>query len=137
VTKGLEQFAPLIGEWTASSKTFSEGRGHMNVAPTEGGKFLRLDSREDNDLFPQSTQIIGSDEAGNQCTVLYHDERGVHRVYRTTLSSGVWAMWREAPGFNQRFIGKIRDGVIAGQWEMSEDGSNWKVDFDLTYTKVG
>jgi hypothetical protein len=139
VKKGLEQLEPLIGEWTSASKTFSEGRGRMTVAPTEGGKFFRVDSAEENDRFPHSTQIIGSDESGDECTVLYYDSRGVHRVYRTTVSRGEWRMWRDAPGFNQRYIAKFsRDGkTLAGQWEFSEDGTSWKVDFDLTYTKVG
>jgi hypothetical protein len=26
--------------------------------------------------------------------------------------------------------------TITGQWEMSEDGKSWEVDFDLTYRKV-
>ena len=56
-----------------------------------------------------------------------------------TVADGVWKMWREAPGFNQRYTGKISgDGrTIAGQWEISKDGKSWDVDFDLTYTRVG
>jgi len=46
-------------------------------------------------------------------------------------------MWRDAPGFNQRSIGKISEDrtTITGQWELSEDEKNWQVDFDLTYRK--
>jgi len=46
-------------------------------------------------------------------------------------------MWREAPGFNQRYIGEIKEGgkTIEGRWEMWEDGQGWRVDFDLTYQK--
>ena len=56
-----------------------------------------------------------------------------------TLVDGVWKIWRQAPRFNQRYIGKISgDGkAIAGQWEFSEDGKDWSVDFDLAYKKVG
>ena len=56
-----------------------------------------------------------------------------------TLEDGVWKVWRDAPGFNQRYIGKISGdgGTIAGQWEFSEDGKSWDVDFDLTYIKFG
>ena len=55
-----------------------------------------------------------------------------------SVRDGVWTIWRDAPGFNQRYIGKIMDGgnTIAGQWEISEDGKSWEVDFDLTYRKV-
>lgn len=56
-----------------------------------------------------------------------------------SLDTGVWRLWREAPGFHQRFAGTFReDGqTITARWEMSEDGENWRIDFDLTYTRVG
>ena len=56
-----------------------------------------------------------------------------------SVTDGVWKVWRDAPGFNQRYIGKIsEDGrSITGRWEFSEDGKSWKVDFDLNYEKVG
>jgi hypothetical protein len=138
MTRGLEQLDVLVGDWVVESKKLSEGRGHFSVAPTEDGKFLHVDSREEEKRFPHSTQLVGCDEGRDECTVLYHDDRGVYRVYETTVVDRVWKMWREAPGFNQRFVGKIsEDGkTITGQWEMSEDGINWEVDFDLTYRKV-
>jgi len=139
VTGKLEHLDVLIGEWTSSSKTYPEGRGLMKVAPTEDRKFLRIESRIEDERFPVSTQIIGGDDARDECTALYHDSRGVHRVYRTTVADGVWKVWREAPGFNQRFTGRIGDAgrTINGQWEFSEDGKSWKIDFDINYTKVG
>jgi hypothetical protein len=138
VTRGLEQLDVLLGDWTAESKKYSEGRGRMKVAPAEGGKFLRIESSQEDARFPQTEQLVGSDESRDECTVLYHDSREVHRVYRMSVVDGVWRMWREAPGFNQRYVGHIRDGgnTIEGQWEFSEDGESWKVDFDLTYRKV-
>jgi len=137
MTRGLEQLDVLIGEWITTSKTFSNGRGHTTVTRTEDGKFLRVDSREEDDRFPHSTQLVGADEARNECTVLYYDSRGVYRVYQMTVADGVWSMWREAPGFNQRYIGEIKDGgkTIEGRWEMSDDGERWRVDFDLTYRR--
>jgi hypothetical protein len=139
VTKGLEQLDVLLGDWVGESKKYSEGRGHMKVAPGEGGKFIHIDTREENDVFPRSTQLVGGDDARDECTALYHDDRGVHRIYRMSVADGVWTIWREAPGFNQCFLGKITDDgqTIAGQWEISEDGKSWDVDFDLTYRKVG
>jgi hypothetical protein len=138
VSNGLDQLKPLLGEWVVDSKAFSEGRGHMSVTLTEDGKFIRLDSREEDQRFPSSLQLVGADDASDQCTVLYYDSRGVYRVYGMTLVDGEWKMWREAPHFNQRYIGKIsKDGrSITGQWEFSEDGKSWKVDSDLNYTKV-
>jgi hypothetical protein len=61
----------------------------------------------------------------------------VHRVYQMTFADGDWNIWRAAPGFNQRFIATISaDGdTVDGRWEMSEDGVNWHVDFEITYTR--
>jgi len=55
-----------------------------------------------------------------------------------SLSDGVWEIWRDAPGFCQRFTGTFSDDgrAIAGYWDRSRDGSSWERDFDLTYTKV-
>lgn len=135
---GLDQLKPLLGDWVVESKAFSEGRGHTTVTLTEDGKFMRLHSIEDDKRFPESVQLIGSDDASDECTVLYYDSRGVHRVYHMTLVDGVWKMWREAPQFNQRYTGKFSaDGkTVNGQWEFSEDGKDWKVDFDLNYERV-
>ncbi|HEX2679666.1 MAG TPA: hypothetical protein VHQ03_00050 [Candidatus Dormibacteraeota bacterium] len=139
MTKGLAGLEVLVGEWTSSSEKYPDGRGRMTVAPTEDGKYLRIEARVDDPRFPVSTQIVGADDATDEFTSLYHDSRGVHRVYRMTLADGTWKTWRYAPGFNQRYIGKlVGDGkTIAGQWEFSEDGESWRVDFDLTYRKVG
>jgi len=57
-------------------------------------------------------------------------------VYEMSFNDGVWKVWREAPGFSQRFTGVLSGDVITGPWEFSEDGSTWRHDFDLTYTKV-
>jgi len=53
-------------------------------------------------------------------------------------ADGVWKLWRDAPGFSQRFTGTFSDDgrTIKGRWEKSGDGAQWDHDFDLTYTKV-
>lgn len=136
---GLRQLDVLVGEWTSSSQKYPEGRGRMTVAPTEGGKFLRIDARIEDPRFPVSTQVVGGDDARDECTALYFDSRGVRRAYQMVVDGDVWRVWREAPKFNQRFIGHVKDGgkTIEGQWEFSEDGQSWNVDFDITYRKVG
>jgi hypothetical protein len=58
-------------------------------------------------------------------------------VYEMSLGDGVWKIWREAPGFHQRFTGTSADGeTITAQWESSQDGVEWKPDFDVVYTKI-
>ena len=68
--------------------------------------------------------------------MLYSDARGVFRIYRMRLTDEAWTIWRDAPGFNQRFIGTFRDDkTIEGAWESSPDGTTWESDFDMVYRK--
>jgi hypothetical protein len=88
--------------------------------------------------IPSSTQIIGSDESDGSIIALYYDDRIVSRIYQMGLTNGVWKIWREAPGFFQRFEGKLsKDGnTITGRWEISSDGTHWELDFDLIYKMI-
>lgn len=60
------------------------------------------------------------------------------RVYPMSVVDRVWQMWRAAPGFHQRFEGRIsEDGqTIEAAWEGSADGENWELDFRVRYTKL-
>jgi hypothetical protein len=70
--------------------------------------------------------------------MLYFDSRGVSRIYQMSLSVGVWKLWRDFPGFSQRFTGTFSDdkNVLTARWEKSTDGSKWEHDFNITYKKV-
>jgi hypothetical protein len=89
---------------------------------------------------PDGIAIIGSDAAGGGYLQHYLDSRGVARVYEMTFADNVWTLERDvaARDFSQRFTGTFDDdrNVIVGHWESSSDGSNWKPDFDLTYTRT-
>ncbi len=104
----------------------------------EGGAFLVVHSDSEQAEFPTSTMIIGADDTIEAYCVLYFDSRSVSRVYQMSVRDGVWKLWREAPGFSQRFTGTFSDDgrTITGRWEKSTDGLQWEHDFDLTYTKV-
>jgi hypothetical protein len=55
-----------------------------------------------------------------------------------SFGANVWKIWREAPGFSQRFSATLSDDgtLIMGTWEKSPDGTSWEHDFDLTYTRL-
>lgn len=53
--------------------------------------------------FATSTWIIGPDDTNEAYSVLYHDERGVSRVYQMSLKDATWKLWRNSPTFSQRF----------------------------------
>lgn len=146
----LERLDAFVGEWemtmTIDGQTVSGGRAMFDWI--EGGTFLvyRGKAGDTSDLPSEMVEnsplptisIIGVDDSHGQFTMLYSDARGVFRVYQMTLSDGEWELWREAPGFSQRFTGAFNDDGdrITGNWEKSEDGTDWEHDFDLTYTKV-
>ena len=141
----LDQLAVFIGQWNIeiTSMSFNSDpsavvQGRSQFAWLEGGAFLIQHSEIDASEFPRSTAVMGPDEEAETYRMLYYDSRGVSRIYRMTFSSGIWTLWRDFPGFSQRFHGTFsEDGrVISAYWEKSTDGSNWERDFDLTYTKV-
>ena len=141
----LDQLAPLIGEWNIeiTSMSFDADpsaiiRGHSSFAWLEGGAFLIQHSEIPNSDFPSSIAVMGPDDEAETYRMLYYDSRGVSRIYRMTFSGGIWTLWRDFPGFHQRFHGMFsEDGkIITARWERSSDGSNWERDFDLTYIKV-
>jgi hypothetical protein len=89
--------------------------------------------------------VIGADpESEGNFLQHYFDSRGVARIYRMSVTDGVWRLWRDSPDFSpldfsQRYTGSFSDDgkTISGAWEISHDGSTWEHDFDLTYTKLG
>jgi hypothetical protein len=142
----LDELTLLIGEWTIeiTSMSFNPDpsavvRGHSSFDWLEGRAFLIQHSEIDHSDFPRSKAVIGADDEAGTYRMLYYDSRGVSRIYRMTFSGGIWTIWRDSPGFSQRFHGTFsEDGTtITAYWEKSTDGSNWERDFDLIYTKVG
>ena len=141
----LDQLAPLIGAWDLeiTSMSFRDDpsameRGHSSFAWLEGGAFLVQHTEISANDFPRSVAVMGADDEAGTYRMLYYDSRGVSRIYRMTFSGEIWTMWRDSPGFSQRFHGMVsEDGkIITARWEKSADGSNWEHDFALTYRKV-
>jgi hypothetical protein len=148
-TKRPDALERLIGTWdfeTSSEGRFL-GRGWTSFKWIEGGAFVlqRADDEPDpatsEDWATHSpmpvTAVIGADDTTDALVQLYSDARGVFRIYRMSLTDEAWTVWRDAPGFNQRFMGRLEDDgtTIRGQWEASEDGSTWTTDFEMVYRK--
>ena len=141
----LERLGVLGGEWELeiTSMPFDPDpsavvHGHVSFHWADAGAFLHEHSEIPNTEFPQSVAIIGPDDAAETYGMLYFDSRGVSRIYQMSLTGNTWKLWRDFPGFSQRFTGIIsNDGsVITASWEKSTDGSTWEHDFDQRYTKV-
>lgn len=133
----LTQLEVLVGDWEVEVPQFPGQRGLATFEWLEDGAYLCFHS-DAPDPAPSATLVIGRDESSEVYTVLHYDSRGVSRVYQMTFGEGVWKMWRQAPGFWQRFSGTLsHDGSsIRAAWEKSPDGSTWEHDFDLIYSKV-
>jgi hypothetical protein len=152
ITPQLTVLQALLGEWSMhpvidgqpaalGRTTFAWSADgafvvqHADAEPTE----IEVPAEwQANSPFPTDA-IIGLDDDSGEFTMLYADARAVHRVYRMTLADGTWTVWRETPGFWQRYIGRFSaDGAtITGGWQSSADGSNWRPDFELSYRRLG
>jgi hypothetical protein len=138
----LNSFSILIGNWITTGThplvpdTILHGRASFEWL--ENGAFLITRSEIDEPNFPSHVAIFGSDDLADEYFMLYFDERGVSRKYQVTLQDNIWKMWRNAPGFSQRFTGTIADegNTIIGKWELSRDDSSWEKDLELTYKRV-
>jgi hypothetical protein len=143
VLKELDRF---VGEWTMTAGPPGgppwPGEARVRFEWLDGRAFLaqRWTLAAAPEGAPTSgTTIMGFDAAHGTYVQLYHDDRGVHRVYEMGLRGGEWTLRRGAPPFAQRFTGTFSaDGkTIAGRWEIQEEGQDWRTDFDATYTRVG
>src|SRR2546421_3958863 len=132
----LQRLDVLLGEWEMESPQFPGGRGRTMFEWLDGRAYL-VQRSSVPEPAPTSTWIIGSDEAAESYTALYYDSRGVSRVYRMSVSEGVWTVWRDAPGFFQRFTGTFGPDktIITGRWETSGGGAPGAHDLDPIYTK--
>lgn len=137
----------LIGTWELEPVVDgrSMGRGRATFEWIEDGAFvLQRSAAEWTDpgwveQAPRTTQaVIGFDDSTGEVVQLYADDRSVFRIYRGTLTDEAWRLERAAPGFHQRFIGQFTDDgrTIEGRWESSADGTEWQLDFPITYRKV-
>lgn len=152
----LEPLTHLVGTWTTeATHPALPGvivHGTAIIEWLEGERFLIHRARTDHADFPDSISIIGltgSDRidiatgdaqatGDSQLSMHYFDSRGVFRVYQVSIDDATWRIWRNAPGFSQRFTGTLAVGgnAIAGRWEMCEDDRNWNDDVKITYRRT-
>jgi hypothetical protein len=137
--KELEALEALVGNWTLtlSDAWFLEPPGTevQGSATVDwlGDAFVIVRAQLDGEL----TLAIGRSDARDAYVVLYHDDRGVCRVFAMTFDGERWTLEREDPDFHQRFIADVQQDRIDGRWEASEDESQtWRKDFDLVFERA-
>src|SRR5918994_2810195 len=125
----LEPFDALIGTWaTEATHPLFDGvvPGSVTFEWLEGGHFLVQRSHNDHELFPDAICVIGAPESGEGLVMEYFDSRGVRRTYGISLDGGVLRIWRDQPGFDQRFSAKLGHDAFEGQWQLAETLGDWR-----------
>ena len=102
----------------------------------EGGRFLVQRSSNEHAQFPDAIWVTGAPETGDGLVTEYFDTRGVRRTYRASLDDGVLRLWREQPGFDQRFSATLGADSFEGLWQLAETPGDWKDDLRVTYRRV-
>jgi hypothetical protein len=134
----LEPFDALIGTWETEAKHRAVDEivgGSTTFEWLEGGHFLVQRSHVDHELFPDAICIIGPPEAGGGLVMETFDSRGIRRTYDTSLENGVWRIWRDHRGFDQRFSATIGADQFEGLFELAETPGDWQEDMRVTYRR--
>jgi hypothetical protein len=151
----LEPLNRLVGRWTTeSTHPMVPGivvHGTATIEWLEGERFLMQRAHMDHPDFPNSTAIIGFTDrdrvdhatggaapAGERpLSMHYYDSRGVFRAMQASIDDESWRIWRNDPGFSQRFTGTFADGgdTIVGRWQLCEDDVHWNDDLQITYRR--
>jgi hypothetical protein len=140
----LDELDIFVGEWIMTTSLAPDPadapRARTSFQWLTGKRFLVQRWEVEHPDAPDGIAIIGLDVTGVAYLQHYFDSRGVARVYEMTFADSVWTLERHAaaPDFSQRFSGTFDHdrNTIVGRWESSSDDSNWKPDFDLTYTRA-
>ena len=134
----LAPFDALIGTWSTEARhplVDEVVKGSVTFEWLEGGHFVVLHSHNDHELFPDAISVIGASEAGDELVMEYFDSRGIRRTYGVSLDGGVLRIWRDQPGFEQRFSAQIADDVFEGVFQLAETPGDWQDDMKVTYRR--
>jgi hypothetical protein len=144
----IERLDPFIGAWSVEARFPNAGpsgaAGETVFEWLSGERLLLQRWQVPHPDAPDGLAVIAFDAEKGTFLQHYFDSRGVVRLYEMSFEDGVWKLSRTAADFSplafaQRFIGTFSDdgNTIAGRWEVSDDASSWKLDFELTYARIG
>ena len=152
----LESLTRLVGSWTteATHPAFPGlvVHGTVEISWLEGERFLIHRATTDHADFPDSISIIGhmerdrvdparrttASDGAPPLSMHYFDSRGVFREYKVSMDGAEWRIWREAPGFSQRFTGTLSDAgdTVVGRWDLRKEDETWVGDLAITYRRL-
>lgn len=143
--KAMQRFDVLVGSWRATLKHawfLPEGTEVSGVAT--GSWHRRCLRRVPVADLRRRRRDAGRDGAGHRperragtYATLYHDERGVCRIFPTTFDGTTWEMVRKDPDMHQRLVASVDSGRIVGHADTSENrGGSWRKDFDFVFERT-
>src|ERR1700712_2156137 len=136
--RDMRPFDALVGTW-ATEATHPQLDGVASGRATfewlDGGKFLIQRTSFEHDLIPNAMSVIGAPEAGDGLVMEYFDSRGVRRTYGVSLDDGVLRMWRDHPGFDQRFEATLAPEAFEGRWQLAKEPHAWRDDLEVAYRR--
>jgi hypothetical protein len=145
-SEAMKQLNVLVGSWRTTMKNAWFLEPDVLEVPGSaivewlGDAFVVFRWTIEGDVGTATSEMImvlGRSDANDAYSALYHDERGVCRVFDMTFSASQWTLTREDPDMFQRFIADIEPDRLAGRWEASDDrGSTWRKDFDLVFDRA-
>ena len=59
----------------------------------------------------------------------------MRRTYGVAFDDGVLRMWRDAPGFDQRYAATPAPDAFDGLWQLAETPGDWKDDVRVRYRR--
>jgi hypothetical protein len=140
----VEQIArlqPFIGSWSIEASISPGLLGSCTFEWTLGGAYVLQRSEIPHPQAPDGLCLLGAQ--GEAFMQHYFDSRGVTRLYAMTFDGNEWTLRREEGDFSpldfaQRYIARFSDdgNKIEGAWEIKHPGGDWKIDFQLDYTRV-
>ncbi len=145
-SEAMERLDVLVGSWRTTMRNawFLEppDREVPGSAAVEwlGDAFVVFRWTMEGDVGGATSEmvlVLGRSDPQDAYTALYHDERGVCRVYAMTFDGSHWTLTRHDSDMFQRFVADVGPDLIAGRWEASDDeGATWRKDFDLVFQRA-
>jgi len=135
---GPIDLAPLLGRWRTKMrfpKETLDGEASFEWLD-EGGLMVMRSRTLEAALPPTAVAVIGFDDSSERWSMVYHDDRGVSRIYAMTFDGTTWTLQSKPKDFHQRFRATVAPASIEGVWEKSDDGQTWGEDFSLTYLRA-
>lgn len=109
--------------------------GQMSVAWLDNSLLVMKSTRADQK--PADIFVIGYSDPQGRYEALYHDERGVARVFNTTFDGKQLKLWREDTDMHQRLTLNITDEGLHSMAEASTDGGKtWRQDLEMNFVRV-